>query len=149
MARWAPVNGRGLDLFPQSDGELLDGIRQIEDAARRDGAQLVAILTSDIDAEEAPYLSLVLGGDESVLVFEPGDGSDLGGFSAGPQVGDTSPVDAAYGTGNAFYQRWMVIPRDAAVEAAREFFRTGARPTNVRWGDIQHDEGGDRGRCRE
>jgi hypothetical protein len=136
MARWALVNGRGLDFFPQSDGELVDGIRQIEEAARRDGVRLVATLTSDIDAEEAPYLTLVLGDDESVLVYEPEDDSDLGGFSAGPEAGDESPFDAAYGTGDAFYQRWMVISRNDAVEAAREFFRTGTRPTGVQWGDI-------------
>jgi hypothetical protein len=136
VARWELTNGRGLDFFPRCDDELLDGIRRIEDAARRDGVRLVAILTSDIEAEHAPYLSLVLGGDESVLVFETGDGGDLSGFSAGAQVADSSPFDAAYGTGDACYQGWMAIPRDCAVEAAREFFRTGTRPTNVRWGDI-------------
>jgi hypothetical protein len=136
VTHWALTDGRGLNFSPMSEQELVEALRRIDAAARRDRIRVVAILTSDIDGEVAPYLSLVLGDDESVIVYETGDDGPEGGFSKGPYVGDKSPFPAVYGTGHAEYQRWMVVPSKDAYLAAQVFFRTSARPASAEWGDI-------------
>jgi hypothetical protein len=68
-------------------------------------------------------------------VYEHGD-DEHGGYSQGPRNGDTTPVTFAYGTAHTEYLAWMLIPKEAAIAAAREFFRTGEQPTSVHWDDI-------------
>jgi hypothetical protein len=133
---WALFDGRGNNFFPESERDLIAALEEVNAAARRDGVRVVATLSSDIDAEVAPYLTLVLGDDESVLTYDDGDNGPDSGISVGPNAGDTPELVAAYGTGHMEYQRWMVIPTKDAYAATQEFFRTGIRPTNIELREI-------------
>jgi hypothetical protein len=134
MAGWALTNGNGYDIFPASVDDLRRGLSEVDALARTEGRPRIAVLTSDSDAEDAPYLSIGVGSDDSVLIFEPGDDGE-GGYSKGSRDGDDSPVTFAYGTATTEYLAWMLIPQEAAFAAAVEFFRTGRRPTSVEWKD--------------
>jgi hypothetical protein len=134
MGRWMLTNGNGFDVFPESDDDLLRGLTEIDELARRDNRPRIAVLTSDAEAQRAPYLSIGLGAPDSVLVFEQGD-DEQGGYSRGPRVGDVSEVSFAYGTGSSEYLGWMLIAKQTAIAAAVEFFRTGKQPTSVDWDD--------------
>lgn len=140
MTQWVVTNGEGMDVFVESEDQLVDALGEMDGAARRSGELVVAVLAADIDAVDTPYLSLVVGGDESVLVYEAGVDGPESGFSAGSHTGDVAPVFARYGTGTTEFQRWMVVPKHAAMAAARELFRTGTRPTNVAWADFRSGE---------
>ncbi len=135
VARWALTNGNGYDVFPTSEDDLVRHLREIDDLARRDGRPRVAVLTPDIEATNVPYLSIAVGAEDSVLVFEQGD-DEHGGYSKGSRVEDQTEISFAYGTGVAEYQAWMLSPKDAAFTAATEFYRTGTQPTCVAWGDV-------------
>jgi hypothetical protein len=134
MGGWMLTNGNGFDLFPESDDDLLRGLTEIDELAQRENQPRIAVLTSNADAEDAPYLSIGLGAQESVLVFEQGD-DEHGGYSRGSRAGDSSEVNFAYGTGSSEYLAWMLIPKQAAFAAAVEFYRTGKQPTSVEWDD--------------
>ena len=110
------------------------GLTDIDELAQRENRPRVAVLTSDADAEDAPYLTIGLGNADSVLVFEQGD-DEHGGYSRGSRVGDTSEFSFAFGTGSSEYLGWMLIPKQTAIAAALEFFHTGEQPTNVEWDD--------------
>ncbi|MEJ3748261.1 Imm1 family immunity protein [Actinomycetes bacterium KLBMP 9797] len=129
------TNGNGYDLPIGSEGDLIRGLAEVDKLARDEGRPRVVVLASDIDAGDAPYLSIGVGSDDSVLVYEAGDGEG-GGYSKGPRTGDRTPVTFAYGTAPTEYLAWMLIPKAVAFEAARQFHRTGAQPTNVEWDDI-------------
>lgn len=135
MPRWTLSNGNGYDLSIGSEDDLVRGLAEVDKLAQDDGRPRVAVLASDIDVEDAPYLSIGVGADDSVLVFEEGDGEG-GGYSKGPRAGDRTPVSFAYGTATTEYLAWMLIPKQDAFEAARQFYRTGEQPTNVEWDDI-------------
>lgn len=136
MGRWALTNGNGYDAFPESVDGLRRGLLEVDALARIEGRPRVAVLSSDSDAEDVPYLSLGVGSDDSVVVFEPGNDEQEGGYSRGTRIGDDSPVTYAYGTASTEYLAWMLVPSDTAVAAAVEFFRTGKRPTSIEWGDL-------------
>jgi hypothetical protein len=135
MARWLLTNGNGYNIYPSTEQELLDGLAEIDQRARQEARPRVAVLTADADADDAPYLTIALGAEDSVLVYEAGDDT-TGGYSQGNRTGDTTEITYAYGTGTAEYQSWMLIPADAARQAAAEFFHTGQQPTNIVWGDL-------------
>jgi hypothetical protein len=133
VTRWMLSNGAGFEVFPASPDDLVRGLVEIDLLARTAGQPRMAVLTADADAEDAPYLSIGLGGQDSVLVFE---GGQQGGYSKGARSGDDSPVFFAYGTGTGEYLGWMAVSKQQAFEAAQEFFRTGKQPSCVDWEDL-------------
>ncbi|MBC6461072.1 Imm1 family immunity protein [Actinomadura sp. HBU206391] len=134
--RWGLTDERGLDFSPESEDELVHGLDEIDRAARRDRNPVIALLDSAIDVEGAPYMYLVLGGDDSFIEYETGDEGGERVVGRGPHEGDESTTLARHGAhGFVRYPRWMAIRRDAAYAAAREFYRTRARPTCVEWRD--------------
>jgi hypothetical protein len=130
------VNGIGRRLRPASEEAMVRGLLRLDAQARAKGAPRIIQLLANSDDEDPPALSLGLGGEDCVLVFNEGDWSGEGGFSKGPHRGDKGEVCFAYGDSHSFYQRWMLVDRDTAIAAAREFYRTGRRPKNVRWKDL-------------
>jgi hypothetical protein len=135
MSRWMLTNGNGYDLVIKSEDDLIRGLGEVDGLARDEGRPRVVVLASDIDAEDAPYLSIGVGADSSVLAYEEGDGEG-GGYSKGPRTGDKTSVTFAYGTAPTEFLAWMLIPKADAFEAARQFYRTGTQPTNIEWDDI-------------
>jgi hypothetical protein len=130
------VDGLGYELRPATEEELVRGLTEIDDRFRAAGEPRIAMILADPDSENPPGLSMGLGGDEYVLVFDEGHDSGEGAYSRGPHKGDDSEVWFAYGDSDTEYQRWMLVDRGTTFEAAREFFRTGRRPQNVEWQEL-------------
>jgi hypothetical protein len=135
MSRWTLTNGSGYDVHIKSEEDLIRALAAADGLARDEGRPRVVVLASDIDAEDAPYMSIGVGSDDSVLVYEAGDGEG-GGYSKGSRTGDKTAVTFEYGTAPTEYLAWMLIPKEDAFEAARQFYRIGTQPTNVEWDDI-------------
>jgi hypothetical protein len=130
------VDGIGYQLRPSSEEELVRGVMELDARTRAEhNPRIVEILATD-GGEDPPALSIGVGGQEYVLVFNEGNLSGEGGYSKGPHDGDSTEISFAYGDSDSFYERWMLVDRDTAVNAAREFYRTGRRPANVRWEDF-------------
>jgi hypothetical protein len=130
------VDGRGYEVTPGSEEELVRGLSEIDAAARKRGQPVIATLYANGTDEDPPSLGIGLGGDDSVLVYSAGNWSGEGGFSKGTRTGDTSEVQFGYGTAINPYLGWMLIPAQTAIAAAIEFFHTGEQPTSVVWGDL-------------
>jgi hypothetical protein len=101
VARWVLTNGIGYDLVIESVDDLVRGLAEVDELARNQRRGRVAVLAFDNDAVNTAYLSFGVGADDSVLVYEAGEGD--GGYSKGPRVGDTTSVTFAYGTGSTEY----------------------------------------------
>jgi Immunity protein Imm1 len=89
-----------------------------------------------IEAENGDALTLVVGGDETVLGFTYGHGDPPSYASRGP-VADDMPLLTAYVSlrhHTEFPRRW-VVPMQMGISAAREFVETG-NPTCVSWAEI-------------
>lgn len=83
------------------------------------------------------HLSLVVGGDETVLGFNYGHGDPPYYASEGASEGD-EPVLTAYVNlehHTEFPRRW-VVPMELGARAAAEFLATGERPTAVKWVEL-------------
>src|SRR5256885_623750 len=90
VTRWMLSNGNGRDVFPASEEELVRGLTEMDAQARNEGKPRLAVLTADADADDAPYLSIGLGSDESVLVYEGHEAQ--GGYSKGTRTDDNSTM---------------------------------------------------------
>lgn len=130
------VDGRDHRSHLQTEDELAQQLADIDTAAQRDGQPLIATLYYDADADDPPFLSIGLGAVDSILIHTSGLANNESGFSRGPRDGDTTEVLYRYGTTINAYQRWMLIDKHVAINAAKEFFRTGRRPTDIQWADI-------------
>jgi hypothetical protein len=90
-----------------------------------------------IEAENGDALTLVVGGDETVLGFTYGHG-DLPSYASRGPVADDRPLLTAYVSfkhHTEFPRRW-VIPMQMGMSAAKEFVETGNLPTCVSWAEI-------------
>ena len=85
-------------------------------------------------AANGDSLSMVVGGDETVLGFNYGPGTPPYYASAG-NVNADEPVLAAFVglADRTEFQRRHVIPMDNGRKAAAEFLHTGSRPSGVAW----------------
>jgi hypothetical protein len=83
------------------------------------------------------HISLVVGGDETVVGFNYGHGDPP--YYASKGAGDSDdPVLTAYVSlkhHTEFPRRW-VVPAEAGRRAAVEFLTTGARPTSLEWVEL-------------
>jgi len=106
-----------------------------EAAAQAQAAHLLNIVF--LSAPNGNQLSLVVGGDETVLGFNHGHGSPPYYASAGGITSD-EPVLTAYAglVHHTEFPRHWVVPMSTGRRAATEFFSTGARPTSVEWVEV-------------
>jgi hypothetical protein len=132
MARTLIADGRGHDLFPESEEELVAGLRHFDAQFRAEGEPRVAIIYADWEAEVTPQLSIGLGGDNVALAYDDRDGSAR---SLGADPDDESEMEYRWGTAAVEFLGWSRISLEDAITAAREFFRTDRRPTTVDWVD--------------
>jgi immunity protein Imm1 of predicted polymorphic toxin system len=89
-----------------------------------------------IEAPNGDALSLVVGGDETVLGFTCGHGDPPSYESRGP-VADDRPLLTAYVSlkHHTEFPRRCVIPMQMGMSAAKEFVETGSLPTCVSWAE--------------
>jgi hypothetical protein len=82
-------------------------------------------------------LSIVVGGDESVVGFNYGHG-DPPYYASRGRTAEAEPVLTAY-VGLAHhteFPRFWVIPMDLGSDAAVEFLQTGQRPECIAWVEV-------------
>ncbi len=130
------ADGRGRDFKPASEKELVAALLELDALFRAEREPRIAVIFADQHAEDPPRLSIGLGGRGCTLVFDQSGMTGEGGYSKGPRARDEPEVTFAYGTGHSHFPAWTLISKRLAVAAAREFFRTGERPTNVDWVDL-------------
>ena|SRR5688572_4969198 len=126
----AIVKDQGPERVLRSTAELDQTLA--EAAAQAQAAKLLNIVF--LSAPNGDQLSLVVGGDETVLGFNHGHGNPPYYASAGEAQGD-EPVLTAYAGlvhHTEFPRRW-VVPMSTGRQAAIEFLSTCALPASVQW----------------
>lgn len=126
----AIVQDQGPERVLRSAAELDQTLA--EASAQAKAAKLLNIVF--LSAPNGDQLSLVVGGDETVLGFNHGHGNPPYYASAGETQAD-EPVLTAYAGlvhHTEFPRRW-VVPMSAGRRAATEFLATCSLPTSVRW----------------
>jgi len=132
MARAMISDGRGHDVFPASEEELLDELRRLDGEFRAERAPRIARIFADLEADAPPKLWIGLGADQATLVYEHGLSSAT---SRGRGRNDEREIGYEFGDGYSEFRRWTLVSKEDALAAAREFFQTGRRPTNLDWVD--------------
>ena len=133
MARPMIADGRGHDIFPASDEQLLDELRRLDSEFRAEGEPRIAVIYGDAGADVTPKLSIGLGADQATVCYDHGLSS---AYSRGSRRDDESEIGYEYGDGYSEFPSWTLVSKEDALAAAREFFRTGRRPTNLDWVDL-------------
>jgi len=116
---------------------VLKSVAELEETLSDAASQAQAASLLNVVLLHAPngdQLSLVVGGDETVLGFNHGHGNPPYYASAGEAKSD-GPVLTAYAGlkhHTEFPRRWAV-PMSMGRRAATEFLATGTRPTSVEW----------------
>ena len=125
------------DRAPQqvlSDVEALEAaLNEASVEARANGRLNIVILC----APNRDWLSLVLGGEETVVSFNYGHGNPPYYASVGDAQTDEPVLTAFVGLEHhtEFPRRW-VVPAAVGRQAAREFCTTGERPISLRWEEL-------------
>jgi Immunity protein Imm1 len=132
MARPMIADGRGHDVVPASEEELLDELRRLDGEFWAEREPRIAVIYADPEADVTPKLSIGLGADQATIVYDHGLSS---ASSRGRRKDDESEIAYAYGDGYSEFPSWTLVSKEDALAAAREFFQTGRRPTNLDWVD--------------
>ncbi len=114
--------------------EALDGLLSAASAEAHSAGLLNVIYLYGPNNDQ---ISMVVGGDETVVGFNYGHGNPPYYASKGADERD-HPVLTAYVSlkhHTEFPRRW-VVPAEAGRRAASEFLTTGARPTSLQWVEV-------------
>jgi Immunity protein Imm1 len=114
--------------------EALDATLDEASSEARAVGRLNIVLLS---APNRDWLSLVVGGNETVVSFNCGHGDPPYYASVGVAYTDAPGLTAYVGLEHhtEFSRRW-VVPTDAGRQAAREFLVTGERPNSLVWEEL-------------
>jgi len=114
--------------------EALDATLDEASSEARAVGRLNIVLLS---APNGDWLSLVVGGDETVVGFNFGHGDPPYYTSVGGAQTDDPVLTAYVGLEHhtEFSRRW-VVRTDAGRQAAREFLVTGERPNSLVWEEV-------------
>jgi hypothetical protein len=117
-----------------SDVNELDAVLDEASAEARTAGKLNVVILS---APNRDWLSLVLGGEETVVSFNYGHGNPPYFASVGAAETDEPALTAFVGLQHhtEFPRRW-VVSTAAGRQAAREFLSTGQRPSSLAWEEV-------------
>jgi hypothetical protein len=117
-----------------SDVDALDAALDKASVEARARGRLNIIV---LGAPNHDWLSLVVGGNETVVGFNYGHGNPPYYASSGKDQTDWPVFTAFMGLEHhtEFPRRW-VIPDAAGRQAAREFLLTGERPSSLQWVEV-------------
>jgi hypothetical protein len=132
MARPMIADGRGHDVFPASEEELLDELRRLDGQFRAEREPRIAVIYAEPEAKVTQKLSIGLGADQAMVCYDHGLSS---AYSRGRRRSEKE-IGYAYGDGYSEFPKWTLVSKEEAFAAALEFFRTGHRPTNLAWVDL-------------
>jgi hypothetical protein len=139
MAQPMLADGRAHDIVPASEGELLDELRRFDNEFRAAGEPRIVTIYADPEADVTPKLWIGLGRRTNDATVAYQDGLS-GAQSRGPRRNDKREIGYEYGDGYSEFHRSTLVPKEDALAAAREFFQTGRRPTNLDWVDASCQE---------
>ena len=128
-------------LVEESEPEtMVRTVRELEEAlshasfgAKQAGLFNIVTLT----APNGDWMSLVVGGDETVVSYNHGHG-DPPYYASLREADSDDPAFTAFVSlkhHTEFPRRW-VVPMSSGWQAAAEFLETGRRPTNLRWVEV-------------
>src|SRR6185295_807895 len=123
MARPMIADGRGHDVFPASEEELLDELRRLDGQFRAEREPRIAVIYAEPEAKVTPKLSIGLGADQAMVCYDHGLSS---AYSRGRRRSEKE-IGYAYGDGYSEFPKWSLVSKEEAFAAALEFFRTGHR----------------------
>jgi hypothetical protein len=117
-----------------SDVKALDAVLDKASAEARGKGKLNIVV---LGAPNRDWLSLVVGGEESVVGFNHGHGNPPYYASLGKDQTDLPVLTAFMGLEHhtEFPRRW-VVSDGAGRQAAREFLLTGERPSSLQWAEV-------------
>jgi Immunity protein Imm1 len=121
-------------LIVKDAAQLDEALGQAAEEAQKRG-MLGAVL---IEAENRNVLTMVVGGDETVLGFDDYDDHNLRCYaSRGASNGD-EPIMTCYLAmhHHTEFPRKNVIPLPDGVKAVREFLDSGGLPTCINWEEV-------------
>ena len=133
MARPMITDGLGHDFVPASEEEFLGELRRLDGEFRAEQEPRIVVIYGDPDADVTPKLSIGLGAKQATVIYDHGLSSAL---SRGRRRNDEREIAYSFGDGYSEFHRWTLVPIEDALAAAREFFQTGLRPTNLDWVDL-------------
>ena len=117
-----------------SDVDALDAVLdEASHEARASGKLNIVVLA----APNRDWLSLVVGGEETVVGFNFGHGNPPYYASSGTSHTDEPVFTAFMGLAHhtEFPRRW-VVPDAVGRQAAREFLLSGEKPSSVKWVEV-------------
>ena len=121
MARPMLADGRGHDIVPASEEELLDELRRFDNEFRAAREPRIVTIYADPEADVTPKLWIGLGRrtDDATVAYQHGLS---GAQSRGPRRNDKREIGYEYGDGYSEFHRSTLVPKEDALAAAREFF---------------------------
>jgi Immunity protein Imm1 len=126
----ATIKDQAPELIVNSEAVLDATLDEASAEARTAGKLNIILLT----APNRDWLSIVVGGEDTVVGYNCGHGDTPYYVSAG-QVQTDDPIMTAY-VGlkhHTEFPRQWVVAIDAGRQAAREFLATGKRPDSIEW----------------
>jgi hypothetical protein len=126
----ASIQDRAPERVVGSDAELEATLEEATLLAKAAGKLNIIFLY----APNRDHLTLVVGGEETVLGFNYGHGDPPYFASRGPAQTDSPMLTAYVGLEHhTEFPRLWVVPARLGTEAAKEFRATGRRPSAVEW----------------
>ena len=128
----AAIKDQAPDLIVNSEAVLDATLDEASAEARAAGKLNIVLLT----APNRDWLSIVVGGEETVVGYNYGHGDPPYYVSAGQAQTDDPVMTAYVGLEHhtEFPRRWVVAVA-AGRQAAREFLATGKRPESIEWAE--------------
>jgi immunity protein Imm1 of predicted polymorphic toxin system len=129
----ASIYDRTPELILSDVSSLDQALDKASVEARAKGKLNIVVL----GAPNRDWLSLVVGGAETVVGFNYGHGNPPYYASVGKSEADEPVFTAFMGLEHhtEFPRRW-VVPDAAGRQAAREFLLTGERPPSLQWVEV-------------
>ena len=126
MARLMIADGRGHDVFPASEEELLHELRRLDGQFRAEREPRIAVIYADPEADVTPKLSIGLGADQATVCYDHGLSSALVAVAAGARA--RSDIRTATGTRSSLNGRWC-LKRMLSPQRRSSSRRVADRPT--------------------
>jgi hypothetical protein len=129
----ASIHDQEPDVALTSVEDLEEALEEASTEAQVLGRLNIVVLT----APSRDWLSIVVGGEETVVNFSYGHGDPPYYASVGESQIDHPVLTAFVGLAHhTEYSRRWVVPMAEGRRAAREFLEAGARPKALRWAEV-------------
>lgn len=126
------TNGNDKGPWLEEEGQLDTSLAAIAEKARAAGRPQLICLSP----RKGYGLSLVVGGDETYMVFGGKGRRPMYCHSRGP-TNDVTPYHLSYqGPHELPTPRRLIIPMEEGLRAVKEFVASGERPASITWEEM-------------